>query len=83
MFCNIETDQKSKYSARIMRGGGAGGPTPPLENHKNIGLLSKTGPDSLKITKLPSQHSLLGHLRHASETPFKRRFAGGPIMAHL
>ena len=28
-------------------GGGAGGPD-PLENYKNIGFLSNTGPDSLK-----------------------------------
>ena len=33
---------------------------PPLKNHKNIGfLLSNTGQDPLKITKLPSQHSML------------------------
>ena len=24
---------------------GTGGPDPPLKNHKNIGILSKTGPD--------------------------------------
>ena len=40
------------------RGGGRGS-RPPLENHKNIGFLSNTGPDHLKITKLPSQHSML------------------------
>ena len=34
--------------------GGDRGPGPPLlENNKNIGLLSNTGPDPLKITKLP------------------------------
>ena len=32
-----------------------------MENYKNIGFLSNTGPDPLKITKLPIQHSLLGH----------------------
>ena len=31
-------------------------------NHKAIGLLSNNGPDPLKITKLPSQRSMLGHL---------------------
>ena len=36
---------------------------PPLENYKNIGFLSNTGLDPLKITKLPSQHSMLGHHR--------------------
>ena len=41
-------------------------PPPPLKNHKNIEFL-----DPLKFSKLPSQHSTLGHHRHASETPFK------------
>ena len=35
--------------------GGTGGPDHP-ENHKNIEFLSSTGPDPLKITKLPSKH---------------------------
>ena len=35
------------------------------------------------MTKLPSQHSMSGHHRHASETPFKWRFAGGSMMARL
>ena len=56
------------------------GSGPLLKSHKNIGFLSNTGPDHEKITKLPSQHSMLGHHRHASETPFKWRFAGGPMM---
>ena len=60
--------------------GGTGGPD-PLENYKNKGFLGNTGPDFLKITKLPSQHTMLGHHRPASETPFKWRFAGGPVMA--
>ena len=48
--------------------GGTGGPDPPpLENYKNIGFLSNTSPDPLKITKLPINHSMLGHLRPASE----------------
>ena len=29
---------------------------PPLKNHKTIVFPSNTGPDPLKITKLPSQH---------------------------
>ena len=37
----------------------------------------------LKITKLTSQHSMLGHHRLASRTPFKWPFAGGPLMACL
>ena len=54
---------------------------PPLKNHKNIGSLSNTGPDSLKLTKLPRPDSMLGHHRHASETLFKLRFACKPITA--
>ena len=54
-----------------------------LKNHKNIGFLSNTGPDPLKITKLPSQHSMLGQHLHASETPFKLRVTGGLMMACL
>ena len=46
---------------RIKRGGRGSGP--PLENHKNKGFFSKTGPDPLKIVKLPSQLSTLGHNR--------------------
>ena len=67
---------------RGSRGGGGAG-APPPENHRNIGFISNTGPEPLKIEKLPSQHSILGHRRHASETSFKWRFAGGPMMARL
>ena len=49
--------------------GGTGGLDPP-GIHKNIGFLSNTGPDPLKITTLPSQHSMLGHHRHTSKMPF-------------
>ena len=65
-----------KWHVRI-KGGGA---PRRLENYKNIEFLSNTGPDPLKITKLPSQHSMLGHHRPASETPFQWRFASGPLM---
>ena len=49
---------------------GTGGPD-PLKNHKNIGFLSNTGPDPVKISRLLSQHSMFGHHRPASETTFK------------
>ena len=57
----------------------------PLENHKTVGFRRNTGPDPLKITKLPSQHSVfsfsvLGPHRTASEMPFKWRFAGGQMV---
>ena len=32
---------------------------------------------------IPSQHIILGHHRSTSETPFKWRFAGGPMVAHI
>ena len=65
-------------------GGGAGGPgTPPMKNHKNIGFLTNICRYPQKITTLPSQYSMLGHQWHASKTPFKWRFAGGPMMARL
>ena len=46
----------------------------PLKNHKAVLFLSNTGTDPLKITKLPSKHSMLGHHRPPSETiaHFKR-----------
>ena len=59
--------------------GGTGGPDPnPLKIHKNIGFPSNIDLDPLKITKPPSQHSMVGHYWHASETPFQWPFAGGP-----
>ena len=67
---------------RIQRGAGGPDPPPPEKSH-NIGFPSNIDPDSLEITKLPSQHSMVGHYRHASEPPFKWRFAGGPLMAQF
>ena len=58
-------------------GGMQGVRTTPAKSQKYIlGFLSNAGLDHLKITKMLSQHSMLGHHRHASETPFKWRFAG-------
>ena len=37
----------------------------------------------ITISKLPSQHSMLGHHRPASETPFKWGFAVGPMIVHF
>ena len=66
---------------RIQRVGQGVGP----DNHIAIGFLSIAGPDPLKITRLhvPSQHSMFGHHGPASETSFKWRFAGEPMMACL
>ena len=69
----------------IQKGGGGGGAgcSDLLRNHKNKGSLSNTGPDPLKNHKNTKPASDLGHYRHASETPFKLRFAGGSMMARL
>ena len=57
-------------------GGGAGGLDPPLKNHKNIAFPSNIDPDPLKITKPPSQHSMVVHYR-------QWRFADGPMVVHF
>ena len=59
--------------------GGQGVRIPPEKITKNKEFLSKTGPDPLEFSKLPSQHSTLGHHRHASETPFKGVSLAGDI----
>ena len=41
--------------------GGTGGPDPSPGKSTKTGFLSNTGLDFLKITKLPIQHSMLGH----------------------
>ena len=53
------------HHGHIERGQGVQTLTPE-KNHKNIGFLSKAGP--LKITKLPSLHSMLGHYQRANKT---------------
>ena len=84
-ICDCDISSSYMYSlafqTRIQRGDRGSGT--PLKNHKNIGFLINTGPDPLKATKLQSQYSMLGQHRHASETPFIWRFAGGPMMARL
>ena len=87
LFCWVpKTNHVQIQRRRGVGGGGGGGGTgvqTPLKNHKNIGFLSNSGLDHLKITKLPSEHSMLGHHQHASETPCKLRFPGGLMMALL
>ena len=55
---------------------------PPPQKKKKKWFLS-IGPFPFIITKLPCQHSMLGHQRHASETPFKWCFAGGPMIGRI
>ena len=54
----------------------------PLKIMKNM-VSKHTGPFPFIITKLPSQHSMLGHHRHASETLFKWCFAGRPMIGRI
>ena len=76
--------QSCLISCADPEGGGAGVWTPPLKNHKNLGFLSDSGPDPLKIHKATEPaFSMLGHHQHASKTPFKWHFAGGQMMARL
>ena len=62
--------------------GGTGGPNPP-EKSQNIGFLSNTGLDPLKNHKATKPAFIVGHQLHGSKAPFKRHFAGGPMMARL
>ena len=64
--------------SRVGGGGGAEPLSQPLKNHKNIGLISNTGPDPKKNHKTTKPDSMWSHHGHASETTFKLRFAGGP-----
>ena len=61
---------------------GEGGPNPP-KNHKFIGFPSNTGTHPLKITKLPSQHSMWSIIGPPAEMPFQLCFAGRPIVARF
>ena len=64
-MCSICVPSSSCTDPEVGRG------LDPLKNHKNIRFFSNVGSNPRKSRKLPSKHSLLGHHRHASETPFK------------
>ena len=72
-----------KYSSCAGPEGGQDVRTPPPGQLQKYSVPSNTGPDSLKFTKLPIRHSMFGHHRPASKTPFKWRFAGGSMTARL
>ena len=55
-----------------------GGPDPP-EKTQNIGFLSNSGPDALKSQSYRASIQCWTIIN----TPFKWRFASGPMMAHL
>ena len=64
--------------------GWAGGQD-PLENHKNLGFLSNTGPDPLTNHKATKPEFNVGPSSVACKIPFKWKwpFAGVPKMARL
>ena len=64
-------DMKVVLAMSGSRWGGTSGPHPPPWKITKIqGSLTMLVRIPWKITNLPSQHSMLGHHRHASETPF-------------
>ena len=73
----VSTGSTISFSCADLDGGGGKevrtpiSPAPWKIKHKVIGFLCNTGRDPQKITKLPSQHSILGYHRPASETSFK------------
>ena len=88
-FASAEKNISDKYllsdacHGRIQRGGGGQKVLTPQKNHKNIGFPSNIDADPLKITKLPSQHSMVGCYRHTSKTPFQWHLADGSMVAHF
>ena len=78
MHAEINKTQMSLMVGSRSGGGGGQRPGPtPEESQKYRFFLQYWSRTSEK----PSQHSMLGYHQPASETPFKCRFAGGPMMA--
>ena len=75
----MQTHERDTTHERIPEGGGAGSPDPPEKSPKNS-VSMHTSPVPLKITKLPSLHSMLGHqsakrhLNGVSLQPMMARF---------
>ena len=70
-IANKLVNKKGLTTCANQEGGGGTDPPPPWKITKTQGSLAKLVLIPLKITKQPSQHSMLSHHRHASETPFK------------
>ena len=56
LYSVIADLQRMKDNKCGSRGGNRGSGHPPPGKYKKLGCLSNTGPDPLKITKLPSPH---------------------------
>ena len=63
------------------REGGQGVRTPARKNHKNIGFLNNTGPDSLKNHK--SYQASIQNLANWPTSETQWSFVGVPIMASV
>ena len=68
--------QRPTTVMRGSRGGGQGVWTPPWKNHKNIGFLTNTGLDPLKILKATKPAFNVG-----PSSAFQLRFPGRPMTA--
>ena len=55
-----------------------GGPDPL--KIKEYSFFINTGPDPMKVTKLPSQHSMWGHYRHAREMAYRWLADDDPLL---
>ena len=83
-MCKVNSALAPLFHARTQRGGW--GVRTPLENsqsHHYEGSLSNTGPDSVENHKASKPAFNVELHRPASETLFKWRFAGGPMMARF
>ena len=81
---NFASFQTSTFFQMHAMGGSRGGQgvRTPLKNHKNIGFPSNIDPDPLKITKLPSQHSMVGHYRQWLMGRWWSIFSGISVLSH-
>ena len=80
-------EQNEASTWRIQRGGQGLRTPPPLKNRKNIGFLSNIDLDPLKITRPPSQHSMVGPLsarqRNAISMAFLWQADDGPLFSGI
>ena len=80
IFCTLSTGFLFCTSLHVsIRGRGYRPPIPEKSQKYRVSSEYWSGSPE----KSQSQHSMLGNHRHASETPFKWRSAGGPMMASL
>ena len=82
LFSRLDTITYVQTGSRADPDGGQGVRTPlppPPKNHKNIGFLSNTGPDPLKIHKAAKPAFNAG----TSLARQRWRFAGGPMVTRF